>query len=99
MPSINMLQYCGQAVQRARIERRITQSFIPFPFFCTHFVRNVWVNILLFTRFIPGSFPRILSVLPPVNQYLYSLPTGLTISTTFLNKNSFNNKNEVRSCV
>ena len=99
MLSDSIAKYCGKAVQQDWIDRSINQVIIPSPTFCTHFVRNVWVNKRFFTRLIPGSFPRIYSALFPVNSYLYSLPTGLTISTTFLNMNSFNNKKEIGICV
>ena len=99
MHNKNIVKYCGQLVQQTWIARSITLVVIPSPIFCTHFVRNLWVSKRVFTRLVPVSFPRKNTRFFPVNQNLYSLPTGLTISTIFLNKNSFNNKNEVRSCV
>jgi len=99
MRSKNVVSYCGQAVQRIWTVCSITTSFVPSPAFCTHFVRSLCVNSGAFTRLMPLSFTPLSASYFPVNSDLYSLPTGPTISTIFLNKNSFNNKTKARSCV
>jgi hypothetical protein len=97
MPNIHMLPYCGQAVQCLWIDRRISLRFIPSPAFCTHFVRKLWVNKKLYARLIPAFFPLKNTFSTDVVCDLYALPTSPTISTTFLNKVLFNNKDEARS--
>ena len=99
MLSNSIAKYCGKAVQQDWIDRSINQVIIPSSTFCTHFVRNLWVIKAVFTRLIPASFPRNMCLLFPVIDDLCSLPTGLTIRTTYINKNSFNNKDVKRSKV
>ena len=99
MHSKNVVLYCGQAVQRIWTVCSITTSFVPSPAFCTHFVRSLCVNSGTFALLMPLSFTRLIVGFFPVSNDLYSLPTGPTISTIFLNKNSFNNKIMARSCV
>lgn len=94
-----MSPYCGQTVQCLWIIRWINLRFIPSPTFCTHFVRNLWVIARHYTRLIPAPFPLKNNNILPVMYDLSAFPTSLTISTTFLNKNLFNNKDKIRSCV
>ncbi|MDQ5885608.1 MAG: hypothetical protein QG628_5 [Patescibacteria group bacterium] len=80
---LNTFSGCGRAVYSLRTLGRTSQSFIPSPAFCIHFVRSLWVSKGLYTRVIQPTYPLLKSCFVSVNSDLCTLPTGLTIRTAF----------------